>query len=363
MDRREFLRTTGAVAATAAAAAAGSTAKAADESAPVHAPLPSPAIVAGTRLLRVAMSWPDNGSGPAESARRLVRSITQATEGRLQFEIVVGAKSGIGTIAAGEADAYFVSEDDNREQHPAFAYFAGLPGRHSARPFGHAAWMSVGGGQVLWDSLSAEFGVKAFTAGHTGRSIGLSRVDLLSTPADLVGRKVWAMGLARDVLRGLGAEPVTLPPSAVAVAIEKGEISAVDAGGAITSFALGALRPGMTCSAVSISRGGTALSFGLSRAFWEAMSAADQTIVSALCTNEFHTALAEEKAHRQLLAGRALSTARARAEENDLLSAVARVSDAVVAHLAAIDARTERIRASRAAFAAATGRSSHLAGV
>ena len=351
MDRRDFLKTTSGAA---AAAAAGTTAVL-GRSGGVAAPaIVSPAIVPGSKELRLALSWPDNGMGPADSARRLARTIEIATQMRYRFTFVAGEKRGIDAVQSGEADLYHGSEHDNLTHSRAFAYFAGLPGANGMRASAHESWMLAGGGQMLWDQLAAEHGVKGLMAGHTGRSAGLMSARTITTVAEFSGVRVWAFGLAGDVARGLGAEAVSLSAHDVERALSAGDIDAAEAGGAIASYAFGLLQhmPGDT--GTSLNRSGTALSLGINKATWDAMSASDQAIFSGLATAELHATIAEEKAHRrQLLSARIMKPDRPGAHE--LASAVRRVSDAVVAHLAGSDANAARINASYAAFRAAIG--------
>jgi TRAP-type mannitol/chloroaromatic compound transport system substrate-binding protein len=163
------------------------------------------------------------------------------------------------------------------------------------------------------------------------------------------------MGLARDVVRGLGAEPVALPAAALASGFAAGSVDAAEAGGAVSSQALGILTHAGHATGATINRGGTALSLGFSRSLWDAMSAGDRAIVSAICSAELHTAIAEEQAHRQLLLAPLRQRRLKEGAPRDIASAVSRVSDAVVAHLAATDAATQRINASYTAFRRAIG--------
>ena len=351
MDRRDFLKTTSGAA---AAAAAGTTA-ALGRSGEVAAPaIASPAIGSGAKELRLALSWPDNGKGPADSARRLARSIEVATERRYQFTFVAGEKRGIDAVRSGVADLYHGSEHDNLAHSRAFAYFAGLPGANGMRASAHESWMLAGGGQTLWDQLAAEHGVKGLMAGHTGRSTGLMSARAIRTVADFAGARVWVFGLAGDVARGLGAEPVSVPARDLESALARGEIDAAEAGGAIASFALGLLPHLPHDTGASLNRTGTALSLGINKAIWDAMSGSDQAIFSGFAMAELHASIAEEKAHRrQLLSARIMKQEGPGSHE--LSSAIRRVSEAVVAHLAGSDARVARINASYAAFRAAIG--------
>lgn len=353
MDRRDFLKTTGGAAA-AVATSAGATMAAAgtDAKSSVAA---APAVHSATKELRVAFNWPDNGRGFADSARRLARRIELATGQRYRFKFIATGKTGIEAVRSGEADAYHASEHDNLDLHRGFAYFAGLPGFNGLRASALDAWMLAGGGQTLWDELAAEHGVKALLAGHTGRSTGLWGARPMTSLADFTGAKVWAMGLARDVVRGIGADASTHAAPDLSRALGANEVAAAEAGGAVASYGLGILERAPHALGASINRNGTALSLGFARPVWDAMSAGDQAIITAVAASELHTAIAEEKAHRQLLLAHFQQTKTEPPASSELANAIARVADGVVAHLAALDTRTQRINASYVAFRRAIG--------
>src|SRR5262245_58342928 len=95
MDRREFLITTSGAAVAASAAA---TACAAETE------LATPSIVGARRTLELATTWPDDGKGFGDSARRLARSIEALTDGRYRIEIRDGKhQDGAQDLAHGSA--------------------------------------------------------------------------------------------------------------------------------------------------------------------------------------------------------------------------------------------------------------------
>jgi TRAP-type mannitol/chloroaromatic compound transport system substrate-binding protein len=339
MDRRDFLKTSGAAAAVIASSASVATPE-------QH--VGAPAIVKGLETFSVAISWPDRCSGPAENARRLARTIEEASEGRIRFkfsEVPHAAKA----VRSGAADFYFASEHENRELHLAFAYFGGLPGNHGVEAQHLNQWLLVGGGQALWDELAAEHGLKALLAGHTAEASGLwSKAPIVSLNA-LANLRIWAPGIAEDVVRALGATPVSLDPSGVAVALANGEADAAESGGMITASALGIIENAPSRLPCAINPHGTAISFGCTSATWESLSRSEQAIIQHAAQIEFQTMLAEESAHRRLMPlgdpGR-----EERAAAAEIAQAIDRVSDAVVAHLAATDSKTARVSASYMAF-------------
>lgn len=346
MDRREFLITTGA----AAAATASATAAAAE------APVAAPVIRSDARELRFAMPWPDNGQGFGDSARRLLRRIEIASDGRYRFSVQGVSESGPAAVGAGDGDLYHGLAHDLADRHPAFAYFGGLPGHLGMAAYDHAAWIEVGGGQSLWDDLAAEAGVKPLVAGHSGHIHGLWSMRPITSLADLAGEKVHVRGPARDVVRALGAEPVTLAAADVAGALGSGRILAAEWGGVLASSAAGIAAVAKHHTAFGVTRHGSTLALHIAEPVWTSLSAADQALFAACAAEEHRTSLAEARGHEMMMR----TALRTRGLDfsglpSDLKDAMERVSDAVIAHIAGKDARAGRINASYMAFKSLIG--------
>jgi TRAP-type mannitol/chloroaromatic compound transport system substrate-binding protein len=347
MDRRAFLKTTGAAAA-AATTASAATAGAARQT-PHTSKVAAPAVAKGLRALRLAMAWPDGVSGPADQAHRLAQRITAMSGGRYRLDLVPGAGDGLAAVRADEADLYYGSEHDHLDAHRALAFFAGLPGDRGVAARHLTAWILVGGGQSLWDELAGDFGIKALLAGHSGDRACFLATRRIETMSELAGEKVSVRGLARDVVRGFGLEPADIAAGDVADALARGDILAAEWGGALTSHSLGITAAAPFAVGTSLNRHGSALSLGMRRGLWDGLGAADQAIFTAAAAAELQLALAEDEAHHRLLlpdppADRIWPLA------HELHRAICRVADAVVAHVAASDAHAQRINAGYTVF-------------
>ena len=158
MDRREFLKSTG------AAAAAATTATAA-RSCNVRASRTGPRFRHHGAAPRHRLAR--HRRGLADQARRLGQRLIAMSDGRYRIALP-GIVNGLAAVRAGDADLYYATEHDHLDAHRALAYFSGLPGDRGIAARQLSAWMLVGGGQALWDDLAGEFGVKAMLAGHTG---------------------------------------------------------------------------------------------------------------------------------------------------------------------------------------------------
>jgi TRAP-type mannitol/chloroaromatic compound transport system substrate-binding protein len=101
-----------------------------------------------------------NFPGLGTSANRLVERIRTATDGKLRIRLynaneLVGPLEVFDVVSKGDADIYFSSEYYYLGKSKAFGFFGAVP-------FGltmdeYYAWLYYGGGQKLWDELSAQF--------------------------------------------------------------------------------------------------------------------------------------------------------------------------------------------------------------
>ena len=350
MDRRSFLKTSS------AAAAATATGGAVAAEAGAHAEPAAPAVIAGVQELTLSLPWPDDIAGLGDQAMRLVRRIETATGGRYRIHVKAGADTdGIAAIRSGAADLYHGTEHDHLAHHPAFAWFAGLPCATGLAPHDLEAWLTIDGGQMLWDELAADFGVKALLVGHDGARPGLWSEKSISGLADLAEQKIYVRGLAREVVRGVGAEPAEATAATLAPALASGEIFAAEWGGALQSLAIGLPRVAQHRTGDGINTSGTALSLGMRRSLWEAMSNSDRTIFEACATAELRLSLAEARTHERALCGMLAEAHGVRFEPfpADLAATLSRVAEAVVAHAAGKDSTAQRINASYMTFRAA----------
>src|SRR5262249_56979938 len=73
-------------------------------------------------------------------------------------------------VSSGVADMYHSAEYYWEKRSPAFNFFAAVPFGFTADEI--AAWIHFGGGQALWDELSAGFNIKPLMSTNTGVQMG-----------------------------------------------------------------------------------------------------------------------------------------------------------------------------------------------
>lgn len=341
MDRREFLITSSG----AAVAAASPATVQAEEKAPTS---PAAPHYSGQAVrLRLAMPWADTPQGPADAVHGLARRFETMTGGRYRIEIVEG-----GGVEP-DADLVHGSAHDFAALHPAFAYFAGLPGLAGLSAGDFAHWIAIGGGQMLWDDLAGRHGWKPLLAGHSGDAPPLWSREPVTGLQDLAGRRIAAPGLGADVARALGAEALgSLAPHEAAAALADGTVFAVEAG-LLVGLAAGIPQAARHATGQGLNGRGTALALSVRLPVWEQLPEADQAILAAVAAEAFQLSLAEARVHapvsRSVLDALGVTFAPWPA---DVAEALGRVAEATIAHVAGRDETALRIDQSYRAFRA-----------
>jgi len=334
MDRRDFLKTTGAAAVAAGAAASAKPA----ESEPA-----APSILSGKRLTLLCDFGSDElGLGPD----RLAGRIEVATDGRFRIERVEAAEDGA------HPDLTFGHAARHARRHPAFAFFAGLPLGHGLEAGHQHAWLAAGGGEMLWEELAAGFGFKPLLAGHTGASTGIWASARLERASDLVGAKLHAVGLAADALRALGAVPVELAARELKPALAEGRIRGAEWLGPLPAVSPDLQPLGQRVYEPGFHPGGLMLSLSVSRGLWDAMAASDRAIFEACAAQEHQASLGDALVHAAI-AGQVHASSKGPARidlSHDLADELESALADVVERIAAADAESRRIHDSYQAF-------------
>lgn len=207
--------------------------------------LAAPAIVRaqeGSIRWRLVTSWPRGQAGPGVTAQRIVDRINAMAGGRLEVQLfaageIVPAFSVLDAVSNGTVEAGHTAALYWQGRIPAAAFFTTVP--FGLGPIEHQAWLSLDGGQALWDALYGEVGVKPFLAGNTGPCMGGFFRTPIESLADIRGLRVRVAGLGAKVYERLGATPVTIPAGETYTALERGTVDAVEFLAPATDYELG----------------------------------------------------------------------------------------------------------------------------
>ena len=330
MDRRSFLKSTG------AAAAATATTAAAEQS------LAAPATSTEHLEIRTALGPRFQSGYLRDRADRLALRLREMSDGKILLALESSNDSGLDAVGRGTIDAYFGTEADHVSQHAAFAYVSALPGEFGLAPEHFNTWLNAGAGQMLWDEVAAEFGVKAFAAGHSGRRPGLwanaGDISLTALPSTSISTR----GLAREVAFELGLDASATSADDTPDLLEP----LVGTTAALTEMSR---RIWYSCG---INQAGVTLSFGLSRTLWDGLTTADQALINSVTAEAFHQSVAEHDAHDKEVAPH-LFTARGierRQLPSDVARAISHVNARLIAENAAQSTTVARIHESYMQF-------------
>lgn len=367
MQRREFLKTTGAAAIAAPAtvlAASDTAATHAQAAEPARAALDTPSIHAGLRTLRLHSPLLDARGSAGDQARRLAHRLATAADGRWHLERAAPdtaadrpRASSLVAVASGHADLSLDLASEVPVRRPDDAYFAGLPGGIGMDAAALDGWLRAGGGQELWDELMGEIGAKPLLAGCTGAAPTLWSRTPIETTADLGGRAVAlsaAGAMVADALGMVVRTTETEPVDALATgAIDIAETP--DASVATRHRFAGAAPYGY---ASPFAHHGQTIALHVRRALWDTMTAGDRALLEGIAAEALAVAHADHAADRVMAAmvwaasPGLLPSLRPLAA--DVGPAVRTLAATVVAEAAANAAITRRIDASYMAFRRAT---------
>ena len=339
MRRRDILASAGSL-----ATAAGST-------------FASPAIAQGLRQLKMVTDWPEGSPGLQSSAIRLAQTIGVATGGRINIEVfpsgaLVRPFETFDAVSAGVADMYHSTEYYWEGKSPGFNFFAAVPFGFTADEL--FAWVHYGGGQELWDALSAQFNIKPLLCLNSGTQMGGWFAREVSSPEEFKGLRYRMPGLGAEVLQRLGAIVVTLPGSEIVPALKSGAIDASEWVGPWLDMAMGLHEAARYYYFPGFHEPGTGSAVGINKKAWESLDPSDQKIISAVAASEYARSLAEFNANN------ALSLRKLRQEssvkilkfEDSVLRALHPISKDVVAEAGTHDDLSKKIYASYSQFRA-----------
>lgn len=205
-------------------------------------PLTKPALAADAIKWKMVTSWPKNLPGPGVTAQRICDRIAAMSGGRLTVKLyaareLVSPFEVFGAVEAGTAEMGHTASFFWQGKLPAAALYTAAP--FGLTPLEHITWVDHGGGQDLWDQLYEPFGIKPFMGGNTGFQMGGWYRSEITGLEDFKGLKIRMPGLGGEVVRKLGATPVSLPPSEILTALQTGVVDAAEFLGPWSDFAMG----------------------------------------------------------------------------------------------------------------------------
>ncbi|MEH6524230.1 hypothetical protein [Sulfitobacter sp.] len=210
------------------------------------------------------------------AASDLSARISAMSGGRITVEVREAdsdaAPGFLDDVSGGAADMYLTSQDAFVSRNPAFGLFAAMPGGMSASEL--ESWILVGDGQLVWDALGEEFGIKCFMAGDDGAMPVWSR-EPINGLAGLQSGPVGSTGLGLQLLTEMGVGTVVDVMSGAdygpLLALEGFSAAQMAASGLLSSF------PHMTTP--NAGRPSATLSVGVNLSRWSSLSETDRFLI------------------------------------------------------------------------------------
>ena len=225
MKRRDFLKKTGVVAASA-----------------TLSPLMFANAQNATYRFGMVTSWPTALDIIYGGATNTALFLNQITDGDVEIEVFpAGAQVGglevydavaSGAFEMGHTASYYYTGKD-----PSHGFFATVPFGLNAQQ--QNAWLMFGGGQELWNELNARDGLIAFPAGNTGVQMGGWFNIEINSPEDLQGLTMRIPGLGGAVMSRAGVNVQNLPGGEIFLALERGAVDAAEWVGPYDDLILG----------------------------------------------------------------------------------------------------------------------------
>jgi TRAP-type mannitol/chloroaromatic compound transport system substrate-binding protein len=315
------------------------------------ASFPAPAIAQGIRRLTMVTDWPETMPGLLPSARRLAQTITNATGGRIQIEVfasgaLVRPFETFDAVQAGVADMYHSFAGYFEGKSRAFNFYSGVPFGFTADEM--FAWVRYGGGQELWDELSAQFNIKPLHCSSTGTQMGGWFNNEITSLEGYKGLRYRMPGLGAEILRQLGATVVNLPGGEIVPSLKSGAIDASEWVGPWLDMALGLHEAAAYYYYPGFQEPGTAETLGINKGVWESFDESDRRLIEACAAGEYSLSLAEFNTNNALALQKLRSEGRVKILKFDdtMLRAFFDIANDVVANAVAGDELSKRIYAS-----------------
>lgn len=328
MSRRKFLVGAGVVAAASA--------------------FPKPAISQGIKELKLVMPWPKNSPALGTSAQRIADRVTELSGGKLRVKVfgageLVPAFESFDAVSSGNADIYHGAEYYWQGKSKAYNFFTAVPyGLTGVEMHG---WIQYGGGQKLWDELSAGFNIKPFAIASTGTQMAGWFRKPVSSLDDFKGLKMRIPGLGGEVLRRLGVTVVNLPVGEIFPALQSGAIDAAEWVAPWQDLAFGFHKIAKHYYYPGFHEPGTIGSVGVNKKVYDSLTAEQQRIIEIVTAADAKTQESENNV-RNLVSLNVLLTkhgVQLHRFSDEMLARIGKVSEEVVTEVGNSDAATKKV--------------------
>ena len=298
MKRRSFLKKSAAVGA--GTIAAGAVAACSPSPVDPNSGAVQSAAVAGQTQssieLRMVTTWGKNFPGLGTRAVEYAEDIERATNGRIKIRVyaaeeLVPALQAFDAVSQGNADIYHGPDYYWQGKHQMFNFFGAVPFGLTATEM--TQWLQYGGGQELWDELSARFNIKPMLANATGPQMAGWFNKEINSVEDFQGLKMRIPGMGGEIIKRMGGTPVTLPSGEIFLSLSQGNIDATEWIGPWNDLTLGFHQAARYYYTSAYHEPSASVCAGWNLDIWNSLSDSERVIIEALSEMHYARSLAE----------------------------------------------------------------------
>jgi len=301
-----------------------------------------------SRELKMVTTWPKDFPGVGSMAERTAQFINEMSGGAINVRVfaageLVGAFECFDAVANGAADMYHGAEYYWVGKSPGFAFFTAVPFGMTADEI--MAWIEFGGGQELWDELSARFNIKGLACGNSGHQMAGWFKREINSLEDMRGMKIRMPGLGGEVLRRIGASAVAISGGEIYPALQSGAIDGTEWIGPWNDLAFGFYQEAKYYYWPGFHEPGSMLALGINLDLWNSFTLQEKSIVAAASHRANYLGLAEYIHHNAIALEQLINDhgVQLRQMPDDVMAALARESKIVLEETARHDDLSGRI--------------------
>ena len=319
--------------------------------------LAAPADAASDRVRwSVPVAFGSNLTALGDTLPWVSDQLTKTSEGKIKFQIFEPGKLVPGieifdAVASGKTDAGYSWMGYEQGKVPASVLFGAVP--FGMEPWEYMAWMYFGGGNQLVKEVYAPHSVVPIFCGIISpEAAGWFRNEITSLD-QLKGLKIRAAGLGGKVLQKLGASVTVLPGGELFQALEKGVLDATEFSLPSVDDQLGFYKVAKFYYLPGWHQPYTAQYLYVKKQAWDDLAPSAQAQIETACTAGVTMSLAKAEA----LQGPTIRKfekdgVKARRLSDDILHALKKASEEVIAEEAGKDATFKKVLDSQKAFQA-----------
>lgn len=253
---------------------------------------PAAASLANSRItLNLVTAWSEKLGGMVDLLDRFSKRVSELSGGTLvisgqhQEQAGIPALELMDAVASGRIDLAHSTAYYWTKRSTGFNFFATVPFGMMAHE--HYAWLRFGGGLELWRMLASKFGVEVLPCGNTGVQMGGWFRKKLTSTEDLQGLKVRYPGLGGEILRRMGALPVTLPATGIKAGLQSGALDAAEWASPWNDLDLGLHEVCSHYYFPGIHEPGHTLELLINPGVWSRLSRVHQEVLRSACWLEY----------------------------------------------------------------------------